>query len=81
MNVVASALNLPGKQGGYPALFVDRAALERLSTAGTYEFWIHGDATSALGALAAAGLADVRARPDSVTEARTFSRSRIRSRS
>jgi putative ABC transport system permease protein len=69
VNVIASATNLPGKQGGYPALFVDRAALERLSTAGTYQFWIHGDVTSALGALAAAGIAPTFVRTaDSVTD-------------
>jgi putative ABC transport system permease protein len=56
VNVVATAPNLPGEQAGYPVLFVDLAALERLDTAGRYEFWIRGDRTSALGALAAAGI-------------------------
>ncbi|HEY5455382.1 MAG TPA: FtsX-like permease family protein [Acidothermaceae bacterium] len=56
VNVVAAAPNLPGEQGGYPVLFVDLAAMERLDTLGRYEFWIRGDRASALGALAAAGI-------------------------
>ncbi len=56
VNVVASAPNLPGEQGGYPVLFVDLSAMERFDTRGRYEFWIRGDRSSALGALAAAGI-------------------------
>jgi putative ABC transport system permease protein len=56
VDVVATAPNLPGEQAGYPVLFVDLAAMERVATLGRYEFWIRGDRTSALGALAAAGI-------------------------
>jgi putative ABC transport system permease protein len=57
VDVVATPPRIPGEQGGYPVLLVDRTALERYTTSGSYEFWIRGNETGAVAALDAAGIA------------------------
>jgi putative ABC transport system permease protein len=56
VDIVATAPHLPGAQGGYQILFVNRTAFERVTTTGTYEFWIRGDPATALQALEVAGV-------------------------
>lgn len=59
VDLVGQRVHLPGEQGGYQVLFVDRTSLERLSRSGTYEFWIKGDPRTAKAALADAGITPV----------------------
>jgi putative ABC transport system permease protein len=56
VNVIATPAHIPGEQGGYPVLLVNRTALERFSVHGDYEFWIRGDPDSAIAAIDAAGI-------------------------
>ena len=54
VTIVGGAAHLPGEQGGYEILYVDRAALERIDPVGTYQFWISGSPDTATDALAVA---------------------------